>query len=168
MFKDYFNIVFKGLVTEEFLVIRNVEHNRWYMDKTEHSVVPRTIVNKISSSTKENKSFDGLRHHCMTTNNGLDMLGDLMIEKIVEEGKIIDGKIPASINDLGFGAEGKLKKEKLLFDVFNMNYLSDVFQYNVLANYVMENFESLCEKDKFVKKHTFVLRKRKNDIESKQ
>ena len=168
MFKDYFNIVFKGLVTEEFLVIRNVEHNRWYMDKTEHGVVPRTIVNKISSSIKENKSFDGLRHHCMTTNNGLDMLGDLMIEKIVEEGKIIDGKIPASINDLGFGAEDKLEKEKLLFDVFNMNYLSDVFQYNVLANYVMENFESLCEKDKFVKKHTFVLRERKNDIESKQ
>ena len=167
---SYYNIVFKSLLTDDFRIIRNIEHNRWYLDKTYHGVVPREL-SKIKQDYGANKSIDGLRHLCMTTNDGLDILEDKGIRKIVEEGFYIlcpkdtnKPKLPikekriASFKELPFNAAESKDVEPLISKIFETNYYLDVFQYRVLMDYIIDNYIKMKTNHIHRNKHNFMVR----------
>lgn len=177
---DYFNIVYRSLLTDDFKVIRNTEHNRWYMDKTYFGVVPRD-VNKVRYLYGHNKSKDTLRHLCMTTNENLDVLGNLCIEKIAKAGfyivsEPIDNKpslktynyIPESLNELKFNAKDSKDSDPLLYSIFYTSYYSDVFQYVVLMDYIVDDYIEMKLPKHQRRKFNFMLRFYNSDLLDKK
>ena len=168
--KQYYNIVYKSLLTDKFKVIRNTEHNRWYMDKTYFGVVPRDLK-KVRYLYGKNKSKDTLRHLCMTTNEELETLAERCIDKIAEAGFYIMNDpdknkpsiktynfIPSSLNELKFNAINSKKSDPLLYSIFNTTYYSDVFQYVVLMDYIVDNYSEMKLPEHKRRKFNFMLR----------
>lgn len=167
--ENYYNLIFKSILTPDFYVIRNIEHNRWYLDKTYYGVVPRE-VNKVKSDYTTNKSKDGLRHLCMTSNGQLEVLGKLCIKEIARDGYYLVEKndlMPKykekhirleSFKDLPFDASKSNKRDPLLFNIYKTNYYSDVFQYRVLVNYIIDRYQEMKECHLHRSKHNFILR----------
>ena len=166
----YYNLVFKSLLTKDFGIIRNIEHNRWYLDKSYSGVVPRELA-KIKQDYGSNKSIDGLRHLCMTTNAGLDVLEEKGIRKVVEEGFYIlcpkDTTKPTlprkhkritSFAELPFNAADKDETEPLISKIFEVNYYMDVFQYRVLMDYIVDNYANMKNNGLHRNKHNYMVR----------
>ena len=144
--KQYYNIVYKSLLTDKFKVIRNTEHNRWYMDKTYFGVVPRDLK-KVRYLYGKNKSKDTLRHLCMTTNEELETLAERCIDKIAEAGFYIMNDpdknkpsiktynfIPSSLNELKFNAINSKKSDPLLYSIFNTKRYFNCYVYLLLLS----------------------------------
>lgn len=130
LFTDLYALTFdlNRIINQSALIIRNIEHNRWYVLNAEEGIVPLT-KEEILDGFK--KSQDGLRHYCMTSNEGLNELARLIIrfklsEKENDQNK---GKVDELIN---FATLEELLRHietspsNVLKDIYKLVYYNDI------------------------------------------
>lgn len=136
MLFDYYAIVYLSTISKKLICLRDMEHNRWYIDSSSNGITPK--LKQLITYDFDNKSKDELRNYCMTTNKGLDSLIKLTLIEMIKTGNIFlneDRKYEKGNIGL-FTFDMNSPTHKLFTKIYNKTYRSDILGFETILSFL--------------------------------
>ena len=135
MLMDYYAVVYLARTNEKLFSLRNIEHNRWYIDSGSRGIVPLPMT--AINYKFDNRSSDRIRNYCMTTCSGLDDIVKLTLLEMLKTGNVFMISDKSGRGDYSnFDFDYKDKTHYYFNRIFSKTFESDILAFKSLLSFL--------------------------------
>ena len=146
---DYYVLNFSWIINDNSLALRDMEHNRWYIDCASRGRVP--MKKKSFTSIRKTQSDDDIKNICMTNIEGLNKLTNDYLKKTINSVDYNFNNVEECISSIN----GEVDR------LFNLVFSNDVMGFDAVLKCLMESMRQTFKYSQEIGNSIFNITKRR-------